>query len=237
MATSEQILSQHEQVSRLEQLLTPSEPFIAAAFLESPPVGIEKYHGPDLPSSCSFWPLAAKSSFYTERSDHQGCAIGLMTMGFGIGREEHEQALPIMSLMSDLGYMCEADLESLNKVAKPHAYIAYGPATQFALPADLVVGFLNPFQMMLTCEAIGETQMKLAGKPGCNAWPTAINAATHVLSVGCIGARTYAGIGPDKVMLTLPASSLEAFLGDLEQTVRANTRLAEFHREKKNSYC
>ncbi len=49
------------------------------------------------------------------------------------------------------------------------------------------------------------------------------------MSFGCVGARTYTGLTPSELVLTVPGSELAGLVERLQTTVAANAALAPFH--------
>jgi hypothetical protein len=61
---------------KIQGMLGSSRRPIAVTFLDAPPDGVAKFAGA-MPSSCSFWRIAAAgSTFYTVASDHLNCPVG-----------------------------------------------------------------------------------------------------------------------------------------------------------------
>jgi len=53
------------------------------------------------------------------------------------------------------------------------------------------------------------------------------------MSFGCVGARTYIGLTPAEVVLTIPGSEFATLVERLETTTAANAALAPFHQQQK----
>lgn len=52
-------------------------------------------------------------------------------------------------------------------------------------------------------------------------------------STGCIGNRTYTGIGNDELYMAIPGKDLEQFCEVLATIVSANAILSEYHQGRK----
>ena len=55
------------------------------------------------------------------------------------------------------------------------------------------------------------------------------------MSFGCVGARTYTGLTPYELVLTVAGSELAGLVECLQTTVAANAALAPFHQGRKES--
>lgn len=53
------------------------------------------------------------------------------------------------------------------------------------------------------------------------------------LSFGCVGARTYRGLTPSELVVTIPGSEFAGLIERLETIVAANNALAPFHQQQK----
>jgi uncharacterized protein (DUF169 family) len=53
------------------------------------------------------------------------------------------------------------------------------------------------------------------------------------MSFGCVGARTYTGLTPSELVLTVAGSELAGLVERLQTTVAANAALAPFHQGQK----
>jgi uncharacterized protein (DUF169 family) len=69
---------------------------------------------------------------------------------------------------------------------------------------------------MLCNEAMGKvrwtesTDTRLTGRPACAALPVALASSEATFSLGCMGMRTFTGIGEDRMLAVLPAVRMEA---------------------------
>jgi uncharacterized protein (DUF169 family) len=63
--------------------------------------------------------------------------------------------------------------------------------------------------------------------------PRALQTGLTSMSFGCIGARTYTGLTPSELVLTLPGSEFAGLVERLSTIVNANNALAAFHQGQK----
>lgn len=216
---------------------------IGLAFLEQPPAGVPRY-GQAVPSACSFWKAAQTSLFYATAEDHYNCPIGAITQGFKPPASVMEQAMQLIGTMGKLQYFDAAEVGNVPSVEKPHQVVVYGPLAAFgpANPPDLALIICKPFQAMLLAEATGASAWQGAGKethvfgrPACAVIPSALKADAPAASLGCMGARTFASIEEDAMLLAVPikaVASLEAL-----QTLRANAAMRDFYKERKGQFA
>ena len=75
------------------------------------------------------------------------------------------------------------------------------------------------------------------GRPACAAVAWSANQDTVALSLGCIGARTYAEVPDDRAIVVIPGAALDAVADRLGTLAKANRDLAAFHQKKKADYA
>ena len=75
------------------------------------------------------------------------------------------------------------------------------------------------------------------GRPACGAVARAANSAQVTLSLGCIGARTYAEVPEDRAVVVLPGGRLDQLIARLGLLNRANEALADFHAARKAQFA
>src|SRR6266496_5476442 len=103
--------------SKLVRLLGLRTPPIAIAFRAQPPddetAQIPRIDRPQ-PASCGYWRLAAEGrTFYTDATDHFGCAIGAHTHGVAAPAEVQKQLGDLLGMMSGLGYLRMEEVPSI----------------------------------------------------------------------------------------------------------------------------
>ena len=58
-----------------------------------------------------------------------------------------------------------------------------------------------------------------------------------MLSLGCMGMRTFTQIAEDRLLGVLPGDQVEAFLGRLQTTIQANAAMASFYQGHKAKFA
>jgi uncharacterized protein (DUF169 family) len=56
------------------------------------------------------------------------------------------------------------------------------------------------------------------------------------MSFGCVGARTYIGMTPGEMVVTVPIQQFPSLVERLEIIVSANAALAPFHQQQKATF-
>jgi len=226
---------------RFTQLLQLKQPPIGLAFVETIPESIP-HTNKRVPSACTFWRLAEQDVFYATAEDHQNCPIGMMTMGFTMPEASQQRAQALVQTMADIQYFSPAEVAALPVVDKPHQGIVYGRLDQLPVEADVILCILDTQQAMLVAEAMGNMNwlhqggQSAFGRPTCAVIPRALKTGTTSMSFGCVGARTYTGLTPSELVLTLPGPDFAGLVERLEITVAANAALAPFHQQQKESF-
>ena len=228
-------------VRRFGDLLQLKQPPVGLTFVDSIPENVE-HTGRRVPSACTFWRLAEQGVFYATAADHQECPIGMMTMGFIMPEAAQQRAQDLVGMMASVQYFSPAEVSALPVVDKPHQSIIYGRLDQFPGEADVVLCILDTQQAMLIAEAQGNVNwlqqggQSAFGRPTCAVIPCALRTGLTSMSFGCIGARTYTGLTPGELVLTLPASAFAGLVERLEIIVSANAALAPFHQGQKEKF-
>lgn len=226
---------------RFIELLQLKQPPVGLAFVDVIPEGVAHTQR-RVPSACTFWRLAEQGVFYATAEDHQECPIGMMTMGFTMPEAAQQRAQGLVQTMADVQYFSPAEVSALPVVDKPHQSIVYGRLDQFPGEADVVLCILDTQQAMLVAEAQGNMNwlqqggQSAFGRPTCAVIPRALRTGATSMSFGCVGARTYIGLTPGEVVLTLPASEFAGLVERLAVIVSANAALAPFHQGQKEKF-
>lgn len=226
---------------RFVELLQLKQPPVGLAFVEAIPEGVA-HTNRRVPSACTFWRLAEQGVFYASAEDHQECPVGMLTMGFTMPEESQQRAQDLVQTMASVQYFSPAEVSALPVVDKPHQNIIYGRLDQFPVEADVVLAILDTQQAMLIAEAVGNTNwlqqggQSAFGRPTCAVIPRALRSGATSMSFGCVGARTYIGLTPGELILTLPATEFPGLVERLEVIVAANAALAPFHRGQKEKF-
>ena len=227
-----------ELTQRFSELLDLKHLPIGLSFVAGIPDQVERT-STRVPSACSFWRLAEKGVFYAGADDHQECPIGMMTMGFTMPEAAQQRAQELVQTMASVQYFSPAEVSALPVVDIPHQFTVYGRLDQFPVAADVVLCVLDTQQAMLVAEAMGSMNwlqqggQSAFGRPTCAVIPRALKTGLASISFGCVGARTYTGLTPSEVVLTLPGGEFAGLVERLQTTVQANHALAPFHQGQK----
>jgi uncharacterized protein (DUF169 family) len=225
---------------RFIDLLQIQQPPIGLTFVEKVPEGIE-HKATRVPSACTFWRLAEQGVFYATAEDHQECPIGMMTMGFTMPESAQQRAQALVQTMANVQYFSPAEVSALPIVKKPHESIVYGRLDQIPMEADIVLCILNTQQAMLVAEAMGQVNwlqggQAAFGRPTCGVIPRTLLTGETSMSFGCVGARTYLGLTPAELVLTVPGQKFAELVERLQTIVAANMALAPFHQGQKERF-
>ena len=74
----------------------------------------------------------------------------------------------------------------------------------------------------------------MLGRPTCMAIPAAL-AQGATASAGCIGNRIYTGLGDNEMYVVIPGRDLERIADEVETIVAANAKLADYHRDRRQT--
>lgn len=241
MSSEERENVYQDLAQRFVELLQLKQAPIGLAFLNTIPPGVAQTSR-RVPSACTFWRLAEQGVFYASAEDHQECPLGMLIMGFLIPEAVQQRSREMMQTMADVRYLSPAEVNALPVIDKPHQCIVYGRLDQFPGEAEVVLCILSTQQAMLVAEAQGNTDwLKLSaqaafGRPTCAIIPRVLHSGSTIVSLGCVGTRTFIGLTPGEIVLTLPASEFVGLVERLEVTVAANNELASFHQRQKEKY-
>jgi uncharacterized protein (DUF169 family) len=226
-----------ELVRQFSELLQLQQPPIGMAFVEDVPEGVQ-HSARGVPSACTFWRLAEEGVFYATAEDHKQCPIGMMTMGFIMPESDQQRAQALVGTMASVQYFSPAEVAALPVVQKPHASIVYGRLDQFPVEAEVVLCIIDTQQAMLVAEASGTMNwlqggQSAFGRPTCAVIPRTLQTGQTSMSFGCVGARTYTGLTPSELVLTIPGNEFASLVERLQTIVSANAALAPFHQQQK----
>lgn len=230
----------HELVPRFTELLQLAQPPIGMAFVEDVPAGLQ-HSTRGVPSACTFWRVAEQGVFYATAQDHKECPIGMMTMGFTMPESDQQRAQALVGTMASVQYFSPAEVSALPVVQKPHSSIVYGRLDQFPLEAEVVLCMIDTQQAMLVAEAIGTMNwlqggQSAFGRPTCAVIPRTLQTGKVSMSFGCVGARTYTGLTPSELVVTIPGGEFAPLVERLQTIVAANAALAPFHQQQKAKF-
>lgn len=227
-----------ELAQRFNDQLRLKQSPIGLAFVDDVPESVQHTQA-RVPSACTFWRLGEQGVFYATAEDHQECPIGMMTMGFTMPEASQQRAQALVQRMADVQYFSPGEVIALPIVQKPHKSIVYGRLDQFPIEADIVLCILDTQQAMLVAEAMGNMNwlqvggQSAFGRPTCAVIPRTMLTGATSMSFGCVGARTYVGLTPSELVLTVPGSEFAGLVERLQTTVSANAALAPFHQQQK----
>lgn len=210
---------------------------VAIAFADEPPEGVSKFEGSE-PSSCSFWRIAAAGhTFYTVPSDHWNCPVGGYTHNT-LTPDRMPELQQTLTLMSDIGYIRMEEIPGVFQMPQSPKVIVYAPLGDTPVPPSVVLASGRPGRVMLLAEAASRagamSSLPLLGRPTCMAIPAAL-ASGAVASTGCIGNRTYTGLGDDQIYFTLRGTDLERIASEIETIEAANRTLTAYHQERRRT--
>lgn len=215
---------------------------IGIAFHKSPPAGVARYTDA-VPSACAFWKAAETRLFYTTAEDHYNCPIGAITQGFPIPQPVGEKAMSLIEQMGKIAYFEAAEAQNVPKVEKDHSVAVYGALSEFSeFQPDLVLFVATPYQAMLISEMTGSVEWsaqatgRVHGRPACAVIPSALSAGASSVSVGCTGARTFAEIRENEMLVAVPAPRLPALAERLPIILRANASMKDYYREQASRF-
>lgn len=229
--------------SILIERLNLTHPPVGISFLEKPPSGVRRYPQA-VPAACSFWKAAQGSLFYATAEDHYNCPIGAISQGFQPPQKIMHQAMELISQMGKIQYFASAELDNVPAVEKPHQVIVYGPLESFGeMRPDVVMMICTPFQAMLLSEAAGDVAWRgpgkeahIFGRPACAAIPRALKDFAPATSLGCMGARTFAGIQDDELLIVIPADQLIQAHERIGTILAANAEMKKFYADRKSRF-
>ena len=216
---------------------------VAIAFLEDTPPEIRHY-GEAAPSACTFWKAAERALFYTTAEDHYNCPIGAITQGFQIPQPVADQALSLIGMMGKLSYLEAAESDKVPVVEKKHNIVVYGPLKDFGeIQPDVVLLICTPLQAMMVSEASGTAswasgeQNRTLGRPACAAIPSSLKSGATTVSMACMGARTFAAIKEEELLVAIPASALPKLESQLPIILDANVSMKQFYETHKSNFA
>lgn len=209
---------------------------VAVAFLDAEPAGVKKIEGTQ-PSSCSFWRVAAEGrTFYTVPENHFNCAVGAYTHNIALSPEREKETEQTLKMMFDLGYVKPEEVPQIPRLAKTPKAILYSPLGNTTVDPDVVLFALRPASAMILQEAAGRagvsTGAPALGRPTCMALPAALQHGT-ITSLGCIGNRTYTGLGEDELYVVLRGKDLPSVAEALSVIGGANAALRDYARGRR----
>jgi len=228
--------------NNLTQKLKLNHAPIGIAFLEEAPSGV-KHYGEAVPSACAFWKAAERELFYATASDHYNCPIGAITQGFPIPQPVSDNAMSLIGMMGKISYLEAAEASHVPVVEKKHSVIVYGPLKDFGeIQPDVVLLIATPLQAMMISEASGVAswgtghESRTLGRPACAVIPASLKSHDTTVSMACMGARTFAGIKDEEVLISIPARALVELQNRLPIILDANIGMKTFYETHKSNF-
>jgi len=220
---------------KIQAMLGPSRRPIAVTFLDAPPEGVARFSG-SLPSSCSFWKLAAAgSTFYTVPSDHLNCPVGGYTHN-ALTPDRMPELQQVLGLMSDIGYIRMEEIPGVFHLSATPQVVLYAPLGDTPVPPSVVLVSGRPGRVMMLSEAAtragASSNLPLLGRPTCMAIPASLTNGA-VLSSGCIGNRVYTEIGDDELYVVLRGTDLDRIAAEMGTIQSANQTLTGYHQDRR----
>lgn len=224
-----------------QTLLGLAVPPIAIGLFDSPPPGVSRWQGGEVPAGCTFWREAQQGrSFYTVPADHYNCAIGAYTHAIPLPLAREPELEQTIGFMVESSYLAMEEVPGIPTLAKMPAVIAYGPADDDAFPPAVVLVAARPAVAMLLYEAAlaagaGNGLMSILGRPGCAVLPLAQVTGSSVLSFGCKGNRTFTGLTDDQMYVCVPGGKWLGVTEKLEAVCAANRTLGAHYTAKQEA--
>lgn len=220
---------------RLKEILGLAARPIAIAFSDAEPVGMDRFDAAmppptedgrtgRVPAGCVFWVHATEKNFVTVPEDHGNCSVGSLTHGLKSLSDAATHA--DVAALVESGWVSPEVFPQIPTVAERPNFIAYGPLADAQDDPDVVFIRLNGKQaMMLHSSWPG---LRFEGKPQCHVIPIAKEHGEIAVSVGCMLSRVRTGIPNNEMTCAIPFAALPALLDNLEASVAADRRVAEY---------
>ena len=225
-----------QEATQLQQLLELESPPIAITFRPEAPPGIARVNEV-APSGCTYWKLAAAGNvFYTEASDHYGCAIGSYTHGVELPPAQAKELQGMIETMVGLKYLKMEEVPGIPRREEPFGVAIFAPLAKAPVEPDVVIVRGNAKQMMLLAEAANAAGVTstggIMGRPTCAMIPAVMKSQQAAMSLGCIGNRVYNELSDGELYFSLSGPLLSNTTEVLESICSANSNLRSFHQTR-----
>jgi uncharacterized protein (DUF169 family) len=238
----EEPLAYQEFAESLAEKLKLNHTPIGIAFLDEAPEGVKHYEEA-VPSACTFWRAAERELFYATAADHYNCPIGAITQGFQVPQPVSDNAMELIGMMGKISYLEAAEASNVPMVDRKHKVIVYGPLKDFGeIQPDVVLLVTTPFQAMMISEASGVAswgtghESRTLGRPACAVIPSSLKSNDTTVSMACMGARTFAAINDEELLISMPARALAELQNRLPIVLDANVGIKKFHDTHKGNF-
>ena len=138
--------------------------------------------------------------------------------------------------MFDLGYVKPEEIPQIPRLGKTPKAILYSPLGEAPAEPDVVLFALKPSAAMILQEAAARAGVGAAatelGRPTCLALPASLQHGT-ITSLGCIGNRTYTGLGEDELYVVVRGKDLARVAEALTVISGANSALLDYARGRR----
>ena len=219
---------------RLVACVKPSARPVAISFLdETPtiprreaPAAAPNEHGRtgQVPAGCVFWMLGSDETFATTAADHANCSVGSLTHGF-LTLEEAATKDDVGAALES-GWVDEASVKDLPRVATKPASVVYGPLDKCETPPDVVLLRINGLGLMTMKDAV--PSLLIEGKPQCHIVAIAKEHDTVAASVGCALSRSRTGMGAEEMTCAIPGPRLSEVVNALEAAAALDHAMATY---------
>jgi len=222
----------------LQEILELKWPPISIAFTDERPIDIPRIDE-RAPSGCTYWKLAAEGKiFYTEASDHYGCAVGAYTHSVELPNAQSKELEVMIETMVGLSYLKMEEVPAIPRRSEPFRFAIYAPLADTPVAPDVVIVRGNAKQMMLLAEAANAAGVSssggIMGRPTCAMIPAVMQTGQMAMSLGCIGNRVYNGLADGDIYLAADPRKIPVIIEKLLVVVQANKKLEEFHLTRKD---
>jgi len=234
-------MSNAKLAQKLVESLQLKSPPIALSFVREAPINIPRFDA-TVPAGCSFWRKAEQGVLYTDALDHVNCPVGMHAMGLPMSGETSEALMDLVVQMGETCYLDGAEVPHIPTVAGEKSGIVYGPLTDLEDQPDAVLLWVTPYQAMLLQEATkavawtANSGVPTFGRPACAAIPAAMLKGTAVLSLGCMGMRTFTEVAQEQLLAVLPQQALAELTDSLQLATTANQQMQQFYEQKQVSF-
>jgi uncharacterized protein (DUF169 family) len=170
-------------------------------------------------------------------------SLGAITQGFPIPQPVSDEAMELINIMGKLSYLKAAEASHVPTAEKKHSVIVYGPLWDFGeIRPDVVLLIATPFQAMMLSEASGVAswgtghESRTLGRPACAVIPASMKSHDTTISMACMGARTFADIRNEEVLISIPSRALVDLQNRLPVIPDANLGMKKFYDGHKGNF-
>ncbi|MGH9378807.1 MAG: DUF169 domain-containing protein, partial [Terriglobia bacterium] len=75
------------------------------------------------------------------------------------------------------------------------------------------------------------------GRPACAVIPSALKESATAASLGCMGARTFAGIEDGEMIVAIPLDGITALSEESLKILNANAEMQNFYKDRKAQFA